>query len=83
MNFHVDDFAVDETVKERIGITEMVATTRVTGSHVDIRVRLQRAGKRLNYTVIVVTGALLFWVGLQIWIAFASGRVAQILESYR
>jgi hypothetical protein len=44
---------------------------------------VRRAGRALNYTVIFFVGLGLLFVAVRIGTAFASGRVAEILESYR
>jgi hypothetical protein len=55
-------------------------TTRVRGSHVDITVSLARFGRGVHTAVATVIFLLGFLVGCNIYFAFTSGRVAQILD---
>lgn len=60
-----------------------VITMVVRGSHVDIRVRLCRAARMLNYTGIGLLLLGLMFCAQRVVTAFTSGRVAQVIEQAR
>jgi len=81
-------FLDDETASPGAGgpDAEIVSTsqgrivTRVRGSHVDVTVKLARGGRMLTLAIAGLILALATVVGLNIYTAFATGRVKQILD---
>jgi hypothetical protein len=65
--------------------TSMRGTIKQTvrGSHVDIYVSLCNFAERAFPWLVCVAGVCLLFVGMQIAMAFFSGRVHQILESMK